>query len=80
MGDEKDILSEILQRVTRVETKVDAMANAKDIANEALLSVRSAHHRINGIDRIIFWAGTTFFGSIIVAAAVFITKGGLYIK
>jgi hypothetical protein len=52
--DERSILIEILQRVTRVETEVgdvksrlDGMANAKEIAQEALQSSRSSHHRID---------------------------------
>lgn len=45
--DERNILLEILQRVTKVETKMDEMTNAKEIAQEALQSTRSAHHRID---------------------------------
>jgi tetrahydromethanopterin S-methyltransferase subunit G len=37
--------NEILQRLTRVETKLDLMINARDIANEALQSTKAAHHR-----------------------------------
>lgn len=45
--DDKRILLEILQRVTKVETKMDEMTNAKEMAQEALQSTRSAHHRID---------------------------------
>lgn len=69
--------NEILQRLTRVETKIDLMITARDIAQEALQSTKTAHHRIDSINKIIFWFATTFFGSIIVAIGVFITKGGL---
>jgi predicted nucleic acid-binding Zn-ribbon protein len=41
-----DVQSEILQRLTRVETKLDMQINAKDMAAEALQSAKSAHHRI----------------------------------
>lgn len=74
MGDETN---EILQRLTRVETKIDLMITARDIAQEALQSTKAAHHRIDSINKIIFWCGTTFVGSILVSIAVFITKGGL---
>jgi ElaB/YqjD/DUF883 family membrane-anchored ribosome-binding protein len=53
-NEDRKILIEILQRVTKVETKVDEMTNAKDIAQEALHSTQSAHHRIDELktDRI----------------------------
>ncbi|TFE30895.1 hypothetical protein E2980_03460 [Cohnella luojiensis] len=70
--------------MVRVETKIDAMTDvkatadiAKDIAQEAHISVRSAHHRIDRIDKIINWVGTTIIGAIILAAVAFILKGGL---
>lgn len=74
VGDETN---EILQRLTRVETKIDLMITARDIAQEALQSTKAAHHRVDRIDKIVFWAATTFLGSILVSVAVFITKGGL---
>lgn len=49
---------ETLQRVTRVETKVDNIEekldnaiNARDIAIEALASAKSAHHRLSEIQQ-----------------------------
>lgn len=44
-----DEMNEILQRLTRVETKIDMMMTARDIANEALQSSKSAHHRLDEI-------------------------------
>ena len=41
----EDIQSEILQRLTRVETKLDMQLNAKDLALEALSSAKAAHKR-----------------------------------
>ncbi|QGQ93962.1 hypothetical protein EHS13_03095 [Paenibacillus psychroresistens] len=46
MGNE-EVQSEILQRLTRVETKLDMQLNAKDIANDALGSAKSASIRLN---------------------------------
>lgn len=40
-------MNEILQRLTRVETKLDIMNSARDIAQEALQSSKSAHHRLD---------------------------------
>lgn len=41
-----DEMNEVLQRLTRVETKLDLMITAGDVAKEALASTKSAHHRI----------------------------------
>lgn len=56
--DERRILLEILQRVTKVETqigdmksKMDDMSNAKEIAQEALQSSRSSHHRLDDLKK-----------------------------
>lgn len=76
--------SEILQRVTSVETKLDMIlkdrenvAEAMKIANAADISARSAHHRLNKIDKIIFWLATTVIGALILALIGFALKGGL---
>lgn len=74
MGDESN---EILQRLTRVETKLDIIINAKDIANEALQSANNANQRLDRVDKIIFWAGSTVIGGLIISALtlIFKTKG-----
>ncbi|MGG1555013.1 hemolysin XhlA family protein [Paenibacillus ferrarius] len=69
-----DETNEILQRLTRVETKLDLMINARDIAQEALQSTKAAHHRLDRIDKIVFWAGTTAIGAIIVGAVALLFK------
>jgi hypothetical protein len=43
------VQAEILQRLTRVETKLDMQLNAKDIAAEALQSTKAAHHRLDDL-------------------------------
>lgn len=80
---DQEILSKILQRITRVETKIDAFSNveekadeAKEIANNAYISARSAHKRVDKIDKVHFWAGTTIIGGVIIAllSLLFITN------
>ncbi|MGE7828954.1 hemolysin XhlA family protein [Paenibacillus sp. NPDC093718] len=66
--------NEILQRLTRVETKIDLMINAKDVATEALQSTKSAHQRLDRIDKIIFWAGTTIIGAVVAGAITLLYK------
>lgn len=77
------VLTDILERIVRVETKIDAMSDvkdtatrAKDVAEEALASTKSAHHRIDKIDKIIFWVGTTVIGAVILGLlATLFTRG-----
>ena len=72
-----DVQQEILQRLTRVETKLDMFASARDIATEALQSAENAHERIDRMERINNWIFITFIGAIITGIVSFIVKGGL---
>jgi cell division protein FtsL len=74
--------NEILQRLARVETKLDMMLEDRDVAaealktaNEAMQSARSAHHRLNTHEKIIYWAGTTIIGAVVVGIISFFMKG-----
>lgn len=66
--------NEILQRLTRVETKIDLMITARDIAQEALQNSKVAHNRLDRIDKIIFWAATTVVGAIVAGAITLLFK------
>ncbi|RED54807.1 hemolysin XhlA family protein [Cohnella lupini] len=83
-GEEVKDLKDVRERVVRMETKIDGIigdlrtaSEARDVANEAALSVRSAHKRIDRIDKLINWVGTTIIGSVILALIAYIVKGGL---
>lgn len=78
------VQTEMLQRMTRVETKVDNMDEkldraiaANETAVEALSSAKSAHHRLDKIEDNQKWLWRTFAGAIILAIAGFILSGGL---
>ena len=80
---EKEILTEIRERMVRVETKIDTMTDiqetanqAKEIAVEALSSTKSAHKRIDKIDKVIFWLATTVIGAVVTAVLTLVIKGG----
>ncbi len=80
----QDTQAEVLQRVTRVETKVDGMDSkldraiqANETAVEALSSAKSAHHRIDKIEDNQKWLWRTFAGAFILAAVAFVISGGL---
>lgn len=77
-----DKTEEILQRITSVETKLDIVLEDRKIASEALktaneahLSARSAHHRLNMQSKILFFAGTTIIGAVLVGIINYFMKG-----
>jgi hypothetical protein len=45
-----DDVNEILQRIARLETKIDMIISSKEIANEASQSARSAHRRVDEVN------------------------------
>ncbi|WP_138751133.1 hypothetical protein [Paenibacillus sinopodophylli] len=60
-----------------VQRLVEKFEVNNDIAREALDKSKSAHRRLDGIDRIIFWGGTTVIGAVVLSVIAFIVKGGL---
>lgn len=71
--------AETLQRLTRVETKIDNIEekldnaiNGRDVAIEALQSAKSAHHRLNQFEDGQKWLQRSLIGTIItvVTAAI----------
>lgn len=82
--DEKEVIIKIREQLARIETKLDQMQSvgavaeaAKETAITALQSAKSAHYRLDKIDKIITWTSTTILGALIVAVVTFIVKGGL---
>ena len=71
-----DINQEILQRITRVETKLDIFASAKETANEALQTSKDAHRRIEKIEKMIWFLVSTVLSSLILSVMGFVFKGG----
>ena len=48
----------------RAGEKIDRAITANETATEALEKAKSAHKRLDKIDKIIFWMGTTVVGTI----------------
>ena len=76
-----DETNEILQRLARVETKIDMMLEEREVAaqalgtaNEALQSSKSAHHRIDEVRSDVTWAWRTALGALITGAIALIWK------
>lgn len=78
---ETQILQEILQRVTRVETKIDSYNGLRDKIDccetkitETEARSKSNSHRINKVESNLTWLWRTIAGALIVAAiAAYIT-------
>ncbi|KZS45688.1 hypothetical protein AWU65_07065 [Paenibacillus glucanolyticus] len=78
------VQTEMLQRITRVETKVDNMdekldraINANETAIKALHEAETAHDRLDKIEDGQKWLWRTFAGAFVLAIAAFIIAGGL---
>lgn len=78
------VQSEMLQRITRVETevvsmneKLDRALNVNETAVKALSSASSAHKRLDKIEDAQKWLWRTFAGAFVLAIAAFIIAGGL---
>ncbi|EAZ87183.1 hypothetical protein BB14905_02225 [Bacillus sp. B14905] len=79
MGDE--LIRNIYERLGGIEAKIDDIRdirqtadNAKDIAEEALASTKNAHHRLNKIDKIVWWVSTTIIGAVILGLLTLVIK------
>mgnify|MGYP000906031767 CR=1 FL=1 len=78
------IITEIRVTMARLEEKIDNISDAKttadeakQIANTALASTKSAHRRLDKMDKIIFWAATSIIGTVVVALiGLLISNGG----
>ncbi len=57
-----DDMKELLVGLTRVETKLDTLGNVKEVAIKAQQSAKSAHMRVDRLDKLVFWLGTTVIG------------------
>jgi hypothetical protein len=71
-----DDMKELLVGLTRVETKLDTLGNVKEVAIEAQQSAKSAHMRVDRLDKLVFWLGTTVIGAVIVGAITALFKFG----
>jgi len=80
-NNEGQVLTDIRERVVRLETKIDAMTDvrttaeeAKETAHEAAISARSAHKRLDEIQDNQKWLWRTVVGAIIAVVITAISK------
>lgn len=65
-------ISDMASSVNKLVDKLDA---TDDIAKEALKSAASAHKRLNLHEQILYWAGTTIIGTVIICVISYLMGG-----
>ncbi len=73
-SEEARVLSDIRERVVRLETKIDSMTDVRETALEALQLARSSHKRIDEIADNQRWLWRTLVGAILAAAIATLTN------
>ncbi|WP_342505855.1 hemolysin XhlA family protein [Sporosarcina sp. FSL K6-2383] len=73
--DDMKMIIEMKEDIASIKTLLSTMNKTNDTAMEASQSAKSAHHRIDKLDRIVFWAGTTIVGTVIIALIALLWKG-----
>lgn len=69
-----DDFTKVIIELTRVETKIDGLGNVRELAIEVQQSAKSAHLRVDRLDRLVFGMGTTVIGSLIAGAITLLFK------
>lgn len=77
----EDLIRNIYERLGGIEAKIDDIRDiritadrAQDTADKALESTKSAHHRLDKIDKVIWWVATTIIGAVILALIALVIK------
>jgi uncharacterized membrane protein len=80
----QDQLTNVRIDLRELSTKIDTLKDiskklddVETIAKKAMESTKSAHRRLDKIDKLINWLASTVIGAIILAVIGFIIKGGL---
>lgn len=91
MPEENKLMLDIYERLGGIDAKLDGINqvretaqsaekkadHAQDTADEALQSTKSAHHRLDKIDKIVWWVSTTIIGAVILALLAVVIKSNL---
>lgn len=73
--DATKMMMEVKSDIAHIKAILSTMANTNSIALEAVQSAKSAHHRLDRIEKTVYWAGTTIIGAVIVGIVTFFMKG-----
>lgn len=78
---EKDLVRDVYERLGAIGEKLDGINHirdtairAEDKADEALASTKSAHKRLDKLDKIVWWVSTTIIGAVILALLALVFK------
>lgn len=66
-------ISDLANNVNRL---VEKLEQSDDAAKEALERAKSAHYRLNKIDKIIYWIATTIIGAVVIALVSLLWTSG----
>lgn len=72
------VITDIRVTVGKIEEKIDNISSsmneakntadeARTTANKALDSTKSAHRRLDKMDKLVFWVSTTIIGAVLLA-------------
>lgn len=83
MDEYPKVLVDIQVQLGRIEKTLEVvpalsatLETTKELARDADQSAKSAHKRLDKIDKTIFWLGTTVVGAVILAVIKFTMEGG----
>lgn len=68
-----DGVQDIRKMAEDADLKADEAQRIADIANE---STKSAHKRLDKLDKIVWWVATSIIGAVIVGLMALVIKGG----
>lgn len=68
-----DEIKEVRKLAESTDIKADEAQRIADIANE---STKSAHKRLDKLDKIVWWVATSIIGAVILALMALVIKGG----
>lgn len=88
--EEKDVMMNIFERLGNIDAKLDGVKEirklaesteikadeAQRIAEIAHESTKSAHKRLDKLDKIVWWVATSIIGAVIVGLMALVIKGG----
>lgn len=84
----EDLIRNVYERLGSIEAKLDGIGEVRSMATkaeekaelahstaeESLASTKSAHKRLDKMDKIIWWASTTIIGAVILALLAMVLK------
>lgn len=74
-GDELKMIIGMKEDIASIKSILSTMANTNAVALEAMQSAKAAHHRLDRLEKIVYWAGTTIIGAVILGVVSLLWGG-----